>query len=76
MTKVKVYDNGAAFCVTVNGIIVDAFNSLAGAWNRIAWMYRVAQQEFVVGDKEVPVKEWVEGAIKMGFLDENAGFKK
>lgn len=76
MNKVKVYDNGAAFCVMVNGTIVDAFNTLAGAWNRIAWMYRISSQEFVVGEKEIPAKEWVEGGIKMGFLDEDAGFKK
>lgn len=74
--KVMVYDNGSAFCVKVDGIIVDAFNTLAGAWNRIAWMYRVAQQDFVVGRNEIPAKEWLEGAIKMGFLDEDAGFKK
>ena len=76
MTKVKVYDNGAAFCVTVNGIIVDAFSTLGAAWNRIAWMYRIASQEFVVGDKEIPVKEWLEAGIKNGFLDANAGMKK
>lgn len=76
MMKVKVYDNGAAFCVTVNGLIVEAYNSLAGAWNHIAWMYRVASQQFVVGDKEVPVKEWIETGIKMGFFEENIGFKK
>lgn len=74
--KVMVCDNGAGFCVTVNGLIVDSFSTLAGAWNRIAWMYRVASQDFVVGKKEIPSKEWVEGAIKMGFIEEEAGFKK
>lgn len=74
--KVEIYDNGAAFCVTVNGTIVDAFSTLGAAWNRIAWMHRVASQDFVVGHNEIPVKEWLEGAIKMGFLDADAGFKK
>ena len=74
--KVRVCDNGTAFCVTVNGIIVDAFNTLGAAWNRIAWMYRVAQQDFVVGDNEIPAKEWLEIGIKNHFLDEDAGFKK
>lgn len=74
--KVIVYDSGSAFCVKVDGIVVDAFNTLADAWNRIAWIYRVAQQDFVVGQNEIPAKEWLEGAIKMGFLDENVGLKK
>lgn len=29
--KVMVCDNGAGFCVTVNGLIVDSFSTLAGA---------------------------------------------
>ena len=76
MMKVKVYDNGAAFCVTVNGLIVEAYNCLSGAWNHIAWMYRVASQQFVVGDNEIPVKEWIDTGIKMGFFEKNIGFKK
>lgn len=74
--KVMVYDNGAGFCVTVNGLIVDCFSTLAGAWSRIAWMYRVTSQDFVVGKNEIPAKEWLEGAIGMGFVDEGAGNKK
>lgn len=74
MMKVKVYDNGAAYCVTVNELIVSAHNSLGGAWNHIAWMYRVASQEFVVGDKEIPVKDWIEAGIENGYLDENVGY--
>lgn len=73
---VKVYDNGAAFCVTVNGIIVEAFNSLGSAWNHIAWMYVVASQDFVVGDKEIPVKEWLDAGKKYGWLEDTAGFRK
>ena len=73
--KVKVIDNGSAFCVTVNGLIVSAHNSLGGAWNHICWMYVVASQNFVVGDKEIPVKEWRETGIKMGYLDEDAGYR-
>ena len=76
MKNVTIYDNGNAFCVMVDGLIVDAFSTLGAAWNRIAWMYRIASQEFVVGDKEVPVKEWIEAGIKNGFLDDNAGMKK
>lgn len=75
MMKVKVHDNGSAFCVTVNGLIVSAHSSLGDAWRHIAWMHRVASQEFVVGDKEVPVAEWLENGIKYGYLDKDAGFK-
>lgn len=74
--KVSVYDNGAAFCVTVNGLIVEAFNTLGAAWNHIAWMYVVARQDFVVGDKEIPAEEWRENGIKYGWLPEDAGFRK
>ena len=76
MMKVKIYDNGAAFCVTVNGLIVEAFSTLGAAWNHIAWMYRVASQQFVVGDKEIPVKDWLESGIKYGYLEEDAGYRK
>ena len=73
--NVKVIDNGSAFCVSMNGITVSAHNSLGGAWNHIAWMYRVASQNFTVGDKKIPVKEWLENGIKFGWLEENAGFR-
>jgi hypothetical protein len=75
MMKVKVIDNGSAFCVTVNGLIVSAHNSLGNAWRHIAWMYCVASQNFVVGDKEIPAKEWLETGKRMGYLDEDAGFR-
>lgn len=74
--KVAVCDNGAAFLVTVNGMIVEGFNTLGGAWDHIAWMYRIARQDFVVGDKETPAKEWVDGMIKNGYLRYNAGMTK
>ena len=75
MRKVKVIDNGSAFCVTVDGMIVSAHNSLGGAWNHIAWMHRVANQRFVIGDKEVPVKDWLEAGIRNGFLEDEVGYR-
>ena len=76
MKNVRVMDNGAAFCVTVDGMIVDAFSTLGGAWNRIAWMYRIASQEFTVGEKKIPVQEWIEAGIHYGWLEKDVGFRK
>lgn len=75
MANVRVHDNGAAYMVTVDGLIVSAHNSLGAAWERIAWMYAVASQEFTVGAKEVPAKEWREAGIRSGYLPEDAGMK-
>lgn len=69
MMNVRIYDNGAAFCITVNGMIVEAKNSLGNAWRHIVWMYEVASQEFTVGEKEENVKDWIAGMKKYGYLD-------
>jgi hypothetical protein len=67
--NVNIRDNGAAFCVTVNGMIVVAKNSLGDAWRHIQWMYEIACQDFTVGDKETPVKQWLKGMMIAGYLD-------
>ena len=69
MTNVKIYDNGAAFCVTVNGLIVEAKSTLGDAWRHIQWMYEIASQEFTVGDKKTYVRDWLDGMKKAGYLD-------
>ena len=69
MMNVSIYDNGAAFCVTVNGMIVEAKRSLGDAWRHIQWMYEIASQEFTVGEKKVPVRDWICGMMKAGYLD-------
>lgn len=69
MANVRVYDNGAAFCVTVDGLITSAHNTLGGAWRHIEWMYAVASQRFTVGESETPVKEWINNMRKAGYLD-------
>lgn len=69
MNNVKIYDNGAAYMIMVNGMIVAHKNSLGNAWRHIQWMYEIAQQEFTVGDKKVPVKDWLAGMMKAGYLD-------
>lgn len=67
--NVNIYDNGAAFMITANGLIVKACNSLCEAWRHIVWMYEVASQKFTVGKNRVPVVEWIELMKKIGYLD-------
>ena len=69
MRNVRIEDNGAAFLVCVDGLITSAHNSLGGAWRHIEWMYAVASQRFTVGENETPVKEWIHGMKKVGYLD-------
>ena len=68
MRNVSVKDNGSAFIVTLDGMIVSAHNTLGDAWRHIEWMYAVASQRFTVGKDEVPVKEWINGMHKQGYL--------
>ena len=69
MSNVRIQNNGAAFLVCVDGLITSAHNSLGGAWRHIEWMYAVASQRFTVGKKETPVREWLQGMHKAGYLD-------
>lgn len=69
MANVRIHDNGAAYMITVDGMIVHAANSLGNAWRHIEWMYRIAQQRFTVGEKQTPVKEWLRGMYRAGFMD-------
>lgn len=71
MNKVKVFDNGSGFCITVNGLIVSCHRSLGDAWRRIAWMFLVASQRFLVGEKEIPAATWYKKMIEQGYLTEN-----
>ena len=76
MLNIDIYDNGAGFMVTVNGMIVEGFNTLGSAWNHIAWMHKVASQEFTVGKKNVPVKDWIEHMVSIGFMESDCGMHK
>jgi hypothetical protein len=67
--NVEIKDNTAAFLVTVNGLIVAHFDTLGGAWGHIVWMYRIASQNFTVGKKRVPVVEWIEHMVAVGYLE-------
>lgn len=59
----------AAFLITVDGLIASHHDTLEDAWRHVEWMYAVAPQRFTVGEKEIPVKEWLLGMKKAGFLD-------
>jgi hypothetical protein len=48
--NVKINDNGAAFMIEVNGLITSHHSTLGGAWRHIEWMYRIASQQFTVGE--------------------------
>lgn len=69
MKNVQIYDNGAAFMIMVDGMIVTGFNTLGAAWKHIEWMYRIACQQFTVGEKKTPVTEWIASMKKVGALD-------
>ena len=69
MSNVMINDNGAAFMIEVNGLIVAHFNTLGDAWKHIEWMYRIATQTFTVGKKETIVTDWIDGMKKAGYLD-------
>ena len=72
--NVSIDDNGAAFLVVINNgtygrLVVGAFSTLGDAWGHIKWMYQIEQQEFTVGKKEVPVKDWIAGMKMCGYID-------
>lgn len=69
LMNVTIHDNGACFMVCVNGLAVQGFNTLAGAWRHIDWMYRVATQRFTVGENKTPVLDWIRGMNASGFMD-------
>lgn len=71
MQHVTVRDNGAAFLVTVDGLAVSGFSTLAGAWNHIVWMHTVAGQQFIVGKNRTPVREWMAAMYRAGWMMDN-----
>lgn len=72
--NISVDDNGAAFLLVINKgtdqrFVIDAFNTLGKAWEKIKFLYRIESQEFTVGKKNIPVAQWVEGMEKAGYID-------
>lgn len=73
--NVSIEDNGAAFLVVINKdtcdrLVVAGFSILAEAWAHIVWMYRIEQQEFTVGKKDIPVIDWIAGMKRAGYIEE------
>lgn len=54
--------------VCVNGLMTCGFKSLSGAWNHIAWMYRVASQKFTVEKRKFLLKSGLRMASNMAIL--------
>ena len=69
MQNIKIHDNGAAFMIMVDGMIVMHFQTLANAWDHIKWMHEVATQDFTVGDKRIPVRDWIAGMKTAGYIN-------
>lgn len=72
--NVSIEDNGAAYLIVINKgteqrFVIGYENSLGNAWRKIEWIYRIESQEFTVGNKNVPVTQWIEGMKKAGYLD-------
>ena len=69
--NVKINDNGAAFLIEVDGLIVGHFSSLGAAWEHIVWMYMIASQKFTVGKNRVPIKDWIQKMTELGWIDQS-----
>lgn len=67
--NVTICDNGACFMIQVDGLQVKSCLTLGDAWNYIVWMYKVVNQKFTVGKKEIPVSEWIDLMKKLSFID-------
>lgn len=77
MTKninVRIDDNGAAFLLVINNnseqrFVISTHSTLGDAWRAIYWLYQIESQEFTVGKKETPVKEWINGMKQAGYIE-------
>lgn len=72
--NVSIDDNGASFLIVINKgtdnrFVVATFNTLGEAWKYIEWLYKIETQEFTVGDKNIPIEQWIEGMRKAGYLE-------
>lgn len=72
--NVSIDDNGAGYLIVINKgtserFVVCALNTLGEAWRHIEWMYRIESQEFTVGEKQIPVTDWIAGMMVAGYID-------
>lgn len=67
--NVKIVDNGNAYVIYVDGLIVAHTSTLGDAWRHIVWMHRVATQHFTVGEHKMDVEDWIYMMERAGYLD-------
>ena len=72
--NVRVEDNGSSYLLVLNKgteqrLVIGSCVSLGQAWEQIQWLYRIETQEFTVGEKKIPVTDWIDGMKKAGYLD-------
>ena len=72
--NVRIDDNGSAFLLVINNaseqrFVISTHKSLGEAWRAIKWLYQIESQEFTVGNKEIPVKEWINGMEQAGYIE-------
>ena len=78
MTKninVRIEVNGAAFLLVINNnseerFIISTHSTFGEAWRQIYRLYQIESQQFTVGEKEIPVTEWIKGMKQAGYIDE------
>ena len=74
MQNIIIHDNGSAYMIMCDGLIVTYKNSLGDAWRHIKWMYEVASQKFTVGKGKMPVREWIKKMMEQGYLDKEYAY--
>ena len=72
--NISVEDNGACYLIVINAgtkdrLVINTFNTLGGAWRSIKSMYEIETQEFTVGEKNIPVQQWISGMKQAGYLE-------
>ena len=72
--NVRIEDNGAGFLLVINNnseqrFVISAHTTLGEAWRRIHWLYQIESQQFTVGEKEIPVSEWIKGMKQAGYIE-------
>ena len=72
--NIDIEDNGAGFLVVINKrsenrLVISCERTLLAAWEKIVWLYEIESQEFTVGRRNIPVKEWIEMMKKLDYID-------
>lgn len=72
--NVRIDDNGSAFLLVINNaaeqrFVISSHSTLGDAWRAIKWLYQIESQEFTVGIKEIPIKDWINGMKTAGCIE-------